>query len=115
MGRRLSTWLVLVRVFQVLGSFIPAAMNGWLLYFIFTNKLGPSDVMFVLEILVRLAYSIVPLSSITSNSSRETCLPGLVPMKGSNDRTGGPHLRLQLAVGLSNTYPEAIKAGTMDH
>lgn len=54
MGRRLSTWLVVVRLFQVLGSFIPAAMNGWLLYFIFTNKLGSSDVMLILEILVSL-------------------------------------------------------------
>lgn len=52
MGRRLSTWLVLARSFQVLGSFIPGAMNGWLLYYLHANRLGPSNLMFVLEILV---------------------------------------------------------------
>lgn len=52
MGRRLSGWLVLARLFQILGSFIPGAMNGWLLYYIATNKLGPSKLMLVLEILV---------------------------------------------------------------
>lgn len=52
MGPSLSTWLVLVRLVQVLGSFIPAALNGWLLYYIHMNKLGPSNVMLILEILV---------------------------------------------------------------
>lgn len=52
MGRGLSGWLVLARLFQILGSFIPGAMNGWLLYYISTNKLGPSKLMLVLELLV---------------------------------------------------------------
>lgn len=55
MGRRLATGLVAVRSFQVLGSFIPGAMNGWLLYRLYTSNLGPSYLMVVLEILVRLA------------------------------------------------------------
>lgn len=84
MGRRLSTWLVLLRLFQVLGSFIPAAMNGWLLYFIYTSKLGPSDVMLILEILVRVIHLIVTFDSnisvegyLKKESFSEMCLSGL--------------------------------------
>lgn len=53
MGRRLSTGLVVVRSFLVLGSFVPGAMNGWLLYYLHANNLHPSYLMLVLEILVR--------------------------------------------------------------
>lgn len=52
MGRKLSVCFILVRLFQLLGAFIPAAMNGWLLAYIYSNNLGPSKIMLVLEVLV---------------------------------------------------------------
>lgn len=57
---RLSSWLVLVRLFQLLGSFITGAMNGYLLWYIYTNRLGLDKTMIILEILVCLTHS--PLS-----------------------------------------------------
>ncbi|ROW03217.1 hypothetical protein VSDG_01214 [Cytospora chrysosperma] len=62
MGWRLSSWLVLVRLFQLLGSFIPGAMNGWLLYYIYTNHLGLANTMVVLEILVAIIFVYTSLS-----------------------------------------------------
>lgn len=47
-----------MRLIQVLGSFIPGAMNGWLLYYITAKNLGPSQLMLVLELLVCSAHSL---------------------------------------------------------
>ncbi|ROW03653.1 hypothetical protein VPNG_07221 [Cytospora leucostoma] len=48
---RLSSWLVLVRLFQLLGSFITGALNGYLLWYISTNRLGLDETTIILEIL----------------------------------------------------------------
>ncbi|KUI70017.1 hypothetical protein VM1G_05485 [Cytospora mali] len=62
MGWRLSSWLVLLRLFQLLSSFIPGAMNGWLLYHIYTNHLASSETMVILEILVATIFVYTSLS-----------------------------------------------------
>ncbi|KAJ4393484.1 hypothetical protein N0V93_002696 [Gnomoniopsis smithogilvyi] len=75
MGRRLSTWLILIRSFQVLGSFVPGAVNGWLLYYLYTNRLGPSELMLLLEVLIAIIFGHNFLSVLiihTSHRSRQT-------------------------------------------
>lgn len=67
MGRRLSTGLILIRVGVLLASFVPGAMNGWLLYYLHANKLGPSDLMLVLELLVGLGHTLPLLHQPRSN------------------------------------------------
>lgn len=48
----LSSYLVVVRSLQALATLISAILNGFLLVYIETKRLGPSDVMLVLEIMV---------------------------------------------------------------
>lgn len=52
MGWALTRWIVSVRLVQLLASFIPGALNGWLLYYIFQNGVGMTQSMIVLQILV---------------------------------------------------------------
>lgn len=53
MGWGLMRWIVSVRAVQLLGSFIPGALNGWLLYYIYSSKdLGLTQSMIILQILV---------------------------------------------------------------
>ncbi|ROW03121.1 hypothetical protein VMCG_05688 [Cytospora schulzeri] len=68
MGWRLSSWLFLVRLFQLLGSFIPGAMNGWLLYYIYTNNLGLSNTMVILETLVAIIFVYTSLSLLVGHT-----------------------------------------------
>lgn len=93
MGRRLSIWLVLARLFQVLASFIPGAMNGWLLYYITANKLGPSKLMLVLEILVSLALlASCVLSASSPGANREWIFRRLCPSDAQYAQLGGSRL-----------------------
>lgn len=93
MGRRLSIWMVLARLFQVLASFIPGAMNGWLLYYITANKLGPSKLMLVLEILVCLAlFAGCALSASSPGTNRGWILRRLCPSDAQYAQLGGSHL-----------------------
>lgn len=84
MGRTLSGLLVLVRLVQILGSFIPGALNGWLLYYISAKKLGPSQLMLVLELLVCPGYSSALPRQPRHEQARNhettptTCIPRLV-------------------------------------
>ncbi len=55
MGWELSTWLALGRSFQLLGSLAAVCMHGYLTIKVFAGKLGLSEEMVVLEVLVRLA------------------------------------------------------------
>ncbi|ETS78228.1 hypothetical protein PFICI_10290 [Pestalotiopsis fici W106-1] len=59
----LSSYLVVVRSLQALATLISAILNGFLLVYIETKKLGPSDVMLVLEIMtcVTLVYTAIVL------------------------------------------------------
>lgn len=52
MGWGLMRWIVSVRAVQLLGSFIPGALNGWLLYYIYSKKFGLTQSMIILQILV---------------------------------------------------------------
>lgn len=53
-GRRfkIARWQVGVRLAQALGSLVTATMNGALLMYIHTNRLGLADTMLALEIMV---------------------------------------------------------------
>lgn len=59
----LSSYLVVVRSLQALATLISAILNGFLLVYIETKRLGPSDVMLVLEIMtcVTLVYTAIVL------------------------------------------------------
>ncbi|KAF3761906.1 hypothetical protein M406DRAFT_353316 [Cryphonectria parasitica EP155] len=79
MGRRLSTCLVLLRAFQLLAAFIPGAMNGWLTYYLYANKLGPSAIILVVEILAASVFVYATLSlSIIHTRQRSRRTPFLV-------------------------------------
>lgn len=52
MGWGLMRWIVSVRSVQLMGSFIPGALNGWLLYYIFSKSIGFEQSMVILQILV---------------------------------------------------------------
>lgn len=52
MGWGLMRWIVSVRAVQLMGSFIPGALNGWLLYYIYSKRLGLTQSMIILQILV---------------------------------------------------------------
>lgn len=52
MGWGLMRWIVSVRSVQLMGSFIPGALNGWLLYYIYSKSIGFSQSMIILQILV---------------------------------------------------------------
>lgn len=52
MGWGLMRWIVSVRSVQLMGSFIPGALNGWLLYYIYSKRIGFAQSMIVLQILV---------------------------------------------------------------
>lgn len=54
MGWGLTRWIVSVRSVQLLGAFIPGALNGWLLHYIYSQDgVGLAHSMIVLQILVR--------------------------------------------------------------
>lgn len=48
----INSWLVVVRSLQVLGTLVSAILNGFLLVYIHVNRLGLSDTMLALEIMV---------------------------------------------------------------
>ncbi|KAI0129502.1 hypothetical protein BJ170DRAFT_681001 [Xylariales sp. AK1849] len=48
----LSSWLILIRGLQILGTLVSAILNGFLLVYVHINRLGLSSAMFSLEILV---------------------------------------------------------------
>lgn len=52
MGWELTRWIVSVRSVQLMGSFIPGALNGWLIYFIDHKNIRLAQSMIVLQILV---------------------------------------------------------------
>lgn len=52
MGWGLMRWIVSVRSVQLMGSFIPGALNGWLLYYIDSKDIGLVQLMIILQILV---------------------------------------------------------------
>lgn len=52
MGWGLTRWIVSLRAVQLMGSFIPGALNGWLLYYIGHKHIGLSLSMIILQILV---------------------------------------------------------------
>lgn len=52
MGWGLMRWIVSVRSVQLLGTFIPGALNGWLLYYIYSQHIGLVQLMVILQILV---------------------------------------------------------------
>lgn len=45
-----------MRVVQLMGSFIPGALNGWLLYYIYSKDIGLAQSMIILQILVCCPY-----------------------------------------------------------
>ncbi|ORY62669.1 uncharacterized protein BCR38DRAFT_439429 [Pseudomassariella vexata] len=59
----LSTWLVFVRLLQVLAAIVSAGLNGFLLVYIHVNRLGLSQAMSTLEIMtcVVLIYTAIVL------------------------------------------------------
>lgn len=52
MGWGLMRWIVSVRSVQLMGTFIPGALNGWLLYYIYSKDIGLVQLMIILQILV---------------------------------------------------------------
>jgi hypothetical protein len=81
----LRTWLVFVRVVQIIGTLMSASLNGFLLVWIHVNRLGLTDDMFALEIMVctitrrvschdhkLLSPSLTDLA--TLSCSRQTCI-----------------------------------------
>jgi hypothetical protein len=52
MGWGLTRWIVSLRAVQLMGSFIPGALNGWLLYYIDHKHIGLALSMIILQILV---------------------------------------------------------------
>lgn len=117
MGRRLSGWLVLARLFQVLGSFIPGAMNGWLLYYISANKLGPSSLMLVLEILVCIRHLLS--RSIMARFLRSWNFLGLLQhmpsrsYSGLTTMTGSCLVCLCVALTIDDTHTPAIRTNSL--
>ena len=49
----LGSWLGFVRSLQLLGTLVSGSLNGYLLAYIISNKLGESQVMVCLEWIVR--------------------------------------------------------------
>lgn len=52
MGWELTRWIVSLRSVQLMGSFIPGALNGWLLYFIDHKGIPLAESIIILQILV---------------------------------------------------------------
>lgn len=62
MGWELARWIVSVRSLQLMGSFIPGALNGWLLYWIDHKGITLAQSMIILQILITLLFSYTLLS-----------------------------------------------------
>ncbi|KAK0629001.1 hypothetical protein B0T17DRAFT_489790 [Bombardia bombarda] len=56
MAWELSSWLVLFRTFQLLGSLTSAVLNGFLFAFISTKHIGLSETMVILELLIVITF-----------------------------------------------------------
>ncbi len=52
MGWELSSWLALARSFQLMGSFGAVSLHGYLTIRVYTGKLGLTEPMVALELLV---------------------------------------------------------------
>lgn len=119
MGWGLSSWLILVRLFQLIGMFVSGAMNGWLVYYIYTNALGLSDRMVIIEILVclsvilhRIPHDRIPTYHLTLNFDMPyaTVLHNVLIIS-----SGCCRVRLHLAQSISDTHRPAFQKYTMAH
>lgn len=72
MGWGLMRWIVSVRSVQLMGSFIPGALNGWLLYYIFSKRIGFTQSMVVLQILITLVFFYTLLSLLVMNGYKRS-------------------------------------------
>lgn len=67
MGWGLMRWIVSVRSVQLMGTFIPGALNGWLLYYIYSKEIGLVQLMVILQVLVCCLHgSLSPLFDLSS-------------------------------------------------
>lgn len=103
---------MLLRLFQILAAFIPGAMNGWLTYYLFSSKLGPSILVLVLEVLVclenpylRSTTSVFSISDwLHSGPVLEQIPRGLV----LTTVPGRCRFYILIALAVHNTYPSTI-------
>jgi hypothetical protein len=76
MGWELARWIVSLRSVQLMGSFIPGALNGWLLYYINHKEIGLALSMIILQILVgrlhTLGVALIPSFNVSALQSRIT-------------------------------------------
>ncbi|KAI7783743.1 hypothetical protein LA080_011452 [Diaporthe eres] len=72
MGWGLMRWMVSVRSVQLMGSFIPGALNGWLLYYIYSKRIGFAHSMIVLQILITLVFFYTLLSLLVMNGYKRS-------------------------------------------
>lgn len=74
MAWKLSSWLVLTRTFQLVAALVAGSMNGFLIAWIYIKKLGLSNNMVTLEIMVCL----LPYHALASvlTLSPDMCHPG---------------------------------------
>ncbi|KAI1777254.1 hypothetical protein F4818DRAFT_342145 [Hypoxylon cercidicola] len=74
----LSRWLLFGRLLQILGTLVTAVMNGFLLVYIHTHRLGFAESMFCLETLACVAFiysAVVLLVQHTGNRRRRSSTP----------------------------------------
>ncbi|KAK3349900.1 hypothetical protein B0T25DRAFT_570499 [Lasiosphaeria hispida] len=72
MALKLSSWLVLVRVLQLMGALAAAGLNGYLTASIYMGKLGLSQNMVILELLICILLVYTTLSIIAQNTGERS-------------------------------------------
>ncbi|KAJ9151296.1 hypothetical protein NKR23_g3146 [Pleurostoma richardsiae] len=73
---RLSSWLTLVRLFQLLSALVSACTNSWLLHYVWDRHLGLSGLMIVLELLICAVLIYTALMLLFQQTSRRSSRAG---------------------------------------